>query len=258
MRILLLALLVVAAQSVSAQMIAIESCDGSGRKTYIGPVNVAGEEYLTIAGRLVDAVGEPVCGAWVAVTYVGEKLDVPGAQSPTGRNGEFVLTSLRKGATISVDINPYFEAECDALHPIASDNGGVEQGSSMTRRSGLRPYRAVETLPEAEAGVVERIFVLESDPRATEVVRGHISGLEPGMSVSGELVGAIDQPIRIHVNPRTGSFVAFGVAVGDYRLNLRRHKGQTSASISATVAVRRGKPSPDILLTEDDWIASKN
>lgn len=253
MRALAPALFLLAAQVASAQMAGIESCDGSGRKTYLGPLSPPGGRSLSILGRVVDTEGSPVCGAWVSVRYVGKESHDAGPASPTGKNGEFVLQNLAKGATVAIEINPFHEAEWHALHPKAAGDPGVPQSLLGLRRAGLRRYRAAETVPETEEGVIERTFVLESDPLATEVVRGHVAGAEAGVTIIGELVGAVDHLIGIHFNSRTGDFVAFGVPPGAYMLNLRRTKGQSSATASTSISVRSGNRNPDLLLTDLGW-----
>jgi hypothetical protein len=232
--------------------LAIEPCDGSGRRLIFGSTHAAGEKWFSLTGRVVDGQGQPVCNARVELQYSGVD-DTGGPSSPTGINGEYFLDNIKKGVPFTVQINPYEMAE----HVFLFD--GAEKLKLLlkqtgVREAGLRRYTSEEKISNDPAGVIRLDFTLDADASATGVLNGEI-GQRPlaGSRISGEAVVG-KAAIPLHFNVKTGRFVAFGVPPGpcEIRVEIASNKGKRTLTKVVTVAPGGVGASTSVRLTQEN------
>jgi hypothetical protein len=230
--------------------LAIEHCDGSGRKLVFESTHSSGEEWFSLTGRVVDSKGQPVCDALVKLHYSGDAHPAE-PSSPTGINGEYFLDNIKKGVYFSVRINPYEMAEHTLLFD-GAEKLKVLLKQTGVRGAGLRHYASDETISNNPSGVIRLDFTLEADSSATGVLNGEIGERPPpGSGVSGEAVVG-KAAIPLHFNVKTGRFVAFGVPAGpcEIRVEIVSNTGKRMLHKVVTVAPGGVEASASVRLTE--------
>jgi hypothetical protein len=224
----------------------IEKCDGSGQ-AFFGSTHADGEEWFSMKGRVVDAAGNPVCGARVTAEYA-DVLEtkwgvIGGPSSPTGKNGEFFLANLKKGVSFRVRVNPY--AAVERLG--ASDPGSLDsfvKSQQNVRTAGVARYTS-ENLKSTEAtGLMTFDIELEDDPRATGILVGNVrvpSPYDVNAPAVARVVISSGEAIEASVHRRNGEFVMFGLPPGQYRVDVEVSVNGRRLSISGATKVPSGK-----------------
>ncbi len=191
-----------------------------------------------MTGKVVDADGTAVCGAWVVAKYAGPGPEATGPNSFTGLNGEYFLDNVRKGVPFRIVVNPYFDAEWKALRNGLEAVPGFIKTQRNLRTGGLARFASKELRIDDVAGLVNHDITLRSDPSATGIVVGttgiagpYQSGTTAYLSIPGRFEA------ELHMNGRTGSFVLFGVPPG---------QGEIRCDIRVLGAVHRIKQSVTI------------
>lgn len=224
----------------------IESCDGRSRGSF-GSTHADGEEWFSIRGRVVDAAGNPVCGARVTAEYadvIETKWGVVhGPSSPTGKNGEFFLDNLKKGVSFRVRVNPYAAAErLGASDPSSLDS--FVKNHQNVRTAGVARYTSEHLKNTAATGLMTFDIELGDDPSATGIIVGKVRVPGPydvnAPAVARVLISS-GEAIEASVHRRYGEFVMFGLLPGRYRVDVEVSVNGRRHSISRTITVPSGK-----------------
>ena len=213
----------------------IENCDGSGQKFYSGLTQPDGGEWFSLKGRILDPDGNPVCGAWVSVEYLIEVSSewgmIRGPVSPSGLTGDFFLATIRKGKPFRVLVNPFSSVEKRALFEGLDSIDSFLRTQHNVRTAKLARYTSEEMRSATSAGVVTMDITLKEDATATGVLMGSVGMEGPFDTDSPAMVSIVisgRESIEVPIDRRTGSFVAFGVPVGQHEVKAevssKRHK----------------------------------
>lgn len=224
----------------------IESCNGKSR-AFFGSTHADGEEWFSMKGRVVDAAGNPVCGAWVTAEYA-DVLEtkwgvIHGPSVSSGKNGEFFLDNLKKGVWFRVHVNPYAAAERLG----ATDPGSLDsfvKAQENVRTAGMARYTSENLKSTAATGLMTFDIGLEDDPSATGILVGKV-GVPGPYDVTAPAVARVvissGEAIEAFVHRRSGQFVIFGLRPGHYRVDVEVSVRGRRVSISRTTTVPSGK-----------------
>jgi len=225
------------------------------------------ESGLTITGRVTRLDGRPPTGAWVAAHPAGDGVDpdAPSGESTTDPDGRFRVVALAPGeyrlfghaqgapegepvvvAAGAENVEIRLAARLSIAGFVKFADGAPAVGA-MVEATGVRLTRRSRTSDDGAFRVDDLDdgpcdVSVESGPAATDsdVRRASVSGVaagatdvaitvEPGESISGEIVGPDGAPVPsgfVYCKPasgagstatiRAGRFVAHGLAAGTY------------------------------------------
>lgn len=224
----------------------IESCDGRSKGSS-GPEHAPGEEWFSVRGRVLDSSGNPVCGAWVSAQYLVEvKAEwgaIQGPVSSSGMNGEFSLSSIRKGKPFRILVNPYSSAELKARLDGLDAVAPFLKTQQNMRTTNLERYSGEELRSDGPAGVITMDIALKEDPAATGSVVGNV-GVAGPFDVDSPAVARIlirgRQMVEVPVDRRNGNFVAFGVPPGQHEVKVEVSSKHRKHTLTKTVTIPPG------------------